>query len=228
MNDDDAQVDGESPVPYFAQKMNAQPWARGGLPPWHMWGGSVVIGPVAPTFSDSPGQLPASGQIARIAYKRPETWHWVFGARILEGQVLTEGNTAIIDVYFDVITGIGRSQQIMIGFDHFRWTYDDPSRPRPPVDHVMWATTTYTPALDYTGSFLPDPASRRLITEIVGQDIQINARVSSFLQSSQELMTPQLKVEVSAFLAPKTHVRPDWFAEGPEEVQFPGAENQGR
>ena len=116
----------------------------------------------------------------------------------------------------------------MLGFDHFRWQYKAPSTPNPPRSHVMWSTQTLTPALDYTAGFLPDPATRRPVTEIVGQDIQVTCRVTSFLQSSQVLMTPEVSVEVSAYFAPKTHVRPDWYMPGPLEVKYPGGENQGK
>jgi hypothetical protein len=35
-------------------------------------------------------------------------------------------------------------------------------------------------------------------------------------------------VEVAAFLAPKTHVRPDWYRDGPNEIVFAGSEVEGK
>lgn len=221
------QFDGDGP---FAARFGQQPWLRGNMPPWHMWGNVQQIGPITPTFSDSPNPIPSNGQLCRVSYKRPESWHWLFAARIVTAPIMVATNDAAIDIYWDVITGLGRATQQMITFDHFRWTWIHPTRPTPPFEHVMWATSSLTPALDYLGapSFAADPSTRRVVNQIVAQDIQLNVRVQFFMRGSQVLDAPAV-VEVAGFLAPKTHVRPDWLRNDvPDEAQFPGAEVEGR
>jgi hypothetical protein len=230
-DDDDAQVDGDdSGAVNFVPPSAGQPWLRQGTPPWHMWGNTQQVGPITPTFSDSPEGLAVQGQLARVSYKRPESWHWLFAARIISAPIMVDTNDAAIDIYWDVITGLGRAQQKMSAFDHFRWQWLDPARPTPPFGHVMWATSAVTPPLNYVlnaGIPTPDPTTQRPIAQLVAQDIQVNVRVQFYMRGSQVLDAPAV-VEVSAFLSPKSHIRPDWYCNAPVEVTFPGDEIGGR
>lgn len=238
-DDDNAQVDGDhQPAGNpFSTSMRGQPWMRGGMPPWHTWGGSEVVRTVTLGLGDAPVQQTV--QLARVAYKRPETWNFLFVAKILEGtRMVNPGDSFLMKVRFDVTTGHGRSAAQLYnradgasgsgffvfqqpGFENYEFGPGWPS-PGPVVKHVIYSTQVYGP------NRTTDPAAENrrdnLITEIVGQDIQVNALVTN-----QSNYAGTFDVELSVFLAPKAHVRPDWFQiDGPPEAQFPGEEVQGR
>ena len=236
-DDDDGQVDGDAPwarpgeLSPFARSFGEQPWVRSNVPPWHMWGNSQIIDVAVPDSSDTSFPVQTPGQIFRVSYKRPETWHWLFGARIVNAPNTGVGQTASITIQWDLISGIGRSQQQMLGFDRFRWVWAGAAGV-PPFAHVMWATSTRTPALDYVfsgGVWLPDATTIRTINQISGQDLQLNVRVNWFMSGTP--FAP-LQIEVGGFIAPKTHVRPDWFlgaaAPSPLEALFAGEETKGQ
>lgn len=217
--DDFAQVDGDVA---FAPGSAGQPWVRAGVPPWHMWGNSQVIGPVVAETTDTTApQL--TGQLVKVAYKRPDTWHWVFAARIIDAPVPGVAGEAEIEVFFDVIVGVGRAQVKLEAFERFRWQWlglDQPPR------QTMWTSSALTPALDYiiVGPVSePDPLTKRRVDQIVAQDVQVSCRVRFFNDTGLGTAT----VEVSGFMAPKTHVRADWFSDGPAEMQFGGGEIGG-
>lgn len=236
--DEWAQVDGEQP---FASSMHAQPWVRSnGLTPWHMWGNQQTI--VVPAFGNEEPIIVTPGQLARVAYRRPETWHWAFVARIASVSANYEPDPAnrfeelIID--FDLVIGHGRASSSLLGFDRFRWVWF-PITQGIPFSHVMWAMSAQTPPLDYllspappapVTSIVPDPASRRVIPQIVSEDIQCNVRCSwSLAGFNTPPGRPSLTLEVAAYFAPKTHFRPDWMQlDVPVEAQFPGEELRGR
>lgn len=228
--DEHAQVDGdESGAANFTPSGLGQPWLRGGIPPWHMWGNSVEV-PLNAYTSDSP-LVSTAGQIVKVAYKRPESWHFLLGARIINAPTIDADNDAILTVNFDIITGIGRSQQQMPTFQTFNWKWRNSIAPAPPPTTIIWCTSTKTPPLGYifsAGEFIPDPSTQRDVLELVGQDIQVTCRADFFMRGINEGEQSTAVVEVSAFLAPKTHVRPDWYVKGPPEVLFGGDEIAGK
>ena len=222
------QVDGdESPSASFIPAGAGIPWAREGIPPWHLWGNTITVDPVIPNTEDSL-VLDATGQLIKVSYKRPESWHWVFAARILRapGGPSAPIASEVLEVFFDVIVGVGRAQTVMNGFERFEWKWVGSQVV--PTDHVMWSMSGLTPALAYTP--LPDPipdvATRRVIAQLTAQDIQVNCRVRL---NSEDSDGSTAAVEVSAFFAPKTHVRPDWLQHvSTPEVLFAGNEVQGK
>ena len=86
---------------------------------------------------------------------------------------------------------------------------------------LIWTTETIAQPPGRAGIAVEPP---NMINEIVAQDIQFNARVA--------LLTPgalptdrRVQLELGAQMAPKTHVRPDWFQERQlHEVKFAGNE----
>lgn len=224
---------GAGPSP-FAQSMVAQPWLRGGLTPWHMWGNSIEV-PMVASFGGVFDAPVATGQVLKIAYKRPECWHWVFEARLISvSRNNAAGEISSITLDWDLILGHGRSQTQFRSFDQWQWVWGDTvGAQNAPVGTVMWATQTRTPPLGYrfngsTDSWEPDPDTRRLVDQIVGEDIQLNCRIA--FGTGGVAMTGVLGV--SAYLSPKTHIRPDWSQGAsvrvPPEAQFPGGEVAGR
>lgn len=221
--DDLAQVDGDVA---FAPGSAGQPWLRSGIPPWHMWGNSQVVRAAA-TGSDEVAVFNA-GQLCKVAYKRPESWHFLLAAKIIDAPPeFATPNSALVTVRFDVITGIGRSQSQLIDFAimNWGWTDDNPV----PRNVVLWTTTTRTPALrtlNVEGVMTPDPASIRYVNELIGQDIQITCSVAFEIEGF-DAGRPHVDVEVSAYLSPKSHLRPDWYIASQPEVKFPGNEIGG-
>lgn len=227
--DDYGQVDGDAPAAVAFQAGGlGQPWLRGGVPPWHMWGSSQVVRANA-TGSDE-ATVFSSGQLAKVSYKRPDTWHFLLTARIINAPVVPLSNELQVHVRFDFISGIGRSQSQLIGFDLWNWGWTQNEQF---PTYVLWATTAKTPPLRMvfdpdTEFFIPDPLSIRDCNELVGQDIQVNCGVALQMRGINEGDQTTADVEVSAYLAPKTHVRPDWFLEGTSpEVNFGGDEIRG-
>jgi hypothetical protein len=180
-----------------------------------MWGSSQIL-----TLSQGVFQ---SRQLVKINYKRPETWSFFFGAKILTATA--PGPTLTLEVAFEVIAGVGRTLFNTTppggglatsgrGFAFFLFTL--------PIPFVQTqGTSKYTtvgrgPAQDDTL-----PLVVPSIEWIPAQDIQVMAGARS---------TPSVNVtatiEVTSFFAPRSHVRPDWFGEEPV-AQFLGGERNG-
>lgn len=233
-DDDDGQVDGDASAPAgfsssaaaspFAIAMHAQPWLRNvGVPPWHLWGTTQQL-----TFRTSSFGVASqlASQLVKVSYKRPETWHWLFHARLISGPTVLNPQEAGVRVHFDVITGLGRTVVQMPSFESFQWVWTDPGGgpvPTPPTGIVMWSTSTYGPQRSYNNATPPAAVENR-IDELVSQDLQIGVRLESLSNFPNTIV-----VEVSAFVSPKTHIRPEWLhPEAPLEQVFPGDEIGGR
>jgi hypothetical protein len=176
----------------------------------------------------------APGQLVKIAYRRPETWHWVFSARVLDGDDALVTDPIIVEVHFDLTIGIGRSMvQIPGGYGYFDSRNDPPFEsfqfawggpggdPACPRGAQIWSTAVQAPGKSFLNGPVPTK-SPCIVNEIVAQDIQLNCRVIAitFPGGPQGL---RADIEVSAHFSPKTHLRPEWFKGG----SFPGAEDGG-
>ena len=228
-DDDDGQVDGDvQPLPSpFATRMRAQPWLRPGLPPWHMWGNSQVL-TTRQTAGGGVASTPDTQQLVRVAYKRPETWHWAFQSRLIAMPTPgLPGTFATLEVHFDLIMGIGRSSATFPDFEVHTWSFQNPAVPPTAAGapgNILRSTTARGLRGYAVNSAGTITETESLISEIVGDDIQVQARL--ILTTSGNGFTGS--AEVSAFFAPKNHVRPDWFRDGPEELQYGGSEVEGR
>lgn len=191
-----------------------------GMPPWHMWGSDGV-------FTLPAGAATQSQQLARVSYRRPETWHMFFFAEFLNSPDGTLGNA--IYVMFDLTIGVGRS--VFTAGPVF--SVNDPRSPGggvlPGFANLIFPSTALQGQQAFTnvgrGANVLDtgfvtPVDGDPISEIVAQDIQVNARVAQLAT----LKGPNV-IRVGAFFAPKNHVRPDWFEPNPA---FMGDEVKGR
>lgn len=215
---------------------------RSGIPPWHMWGNTQVI-EVNDTFAVN---TPATaGQMLRISYLRPETWRWVFFARLLEAREAAAGESLVVSVGFNLTMGVGRSQITIPNFEQYTWAWGAAAVARnPPLDYFKYSTASNgRMRIDFAELFVPpgtqDPwlippgpsggsppngptAARSLsnhIDQIVAQDIQLDIAVNCSTFGGP--LTA--KVEVSAQFSPNVHLRPEWFKGG----RYPGAEDGG-
>lgn len=219
-------VAGENPL--FAQRMTAEPWVRGGSPPWHMCGNSIQL------RIDSAGldpDRPAAiiQQLNKIEYKRPETWSFWFGARLIGATPIP--SAAFIKLVFDVYHGTGRSvfqtgpQPVPVdpfntlGFATFLWSLN--LNAVPDLAPKKYTSQVDSPLLDDR-----DATSIRRIEWIPAQDIQVNVRM---IVLPILLPTPFVyEAEAYGAWAPRSHVRPDWFTDGSDEFAFRGDETGGK
>jgi len=202
---------------------------RSGISPWHMWGNTQTIDGVIETVGEL--RQGRQGQLCKISYLRPETWHWLFKAKLLSGPDNTPGFFTRIFVHWDLIVGIGRSsirmvalenRQRVTAFDDFQFQWG-PVIPTFPTDAQVWSTETRGPPKIFeTDAFSLDSAT--IISEITAQDIQLQVTVVGLTIVDNVLSAgAPFSVEISAQFAPQTHVRPEWFKGG----AFPGAEDGG-
>lgn len=160
--------------------------------PWHMWGNSTLV----TTNLGAQTQGNPSVQLARINYGRPETWRFFYGIRFPTG---TPGGHYTIR--FKMMLGVGRSiftmgtpgDNLMV----FALETFGPGAIAP--NNGIWRTGVQ--ALDITGNPLAAPIVQEYI---VAQDIQVWGEYASD--------TNGVPIELTFFLAPNVHIRPDWFA----------------
>ncbi len=186
-------------------------------PPWLLWGQTQNM-----TVAASAGASTNEGNtntLVRIAYNRPETWRFLFAARIISAPESAVGQHAELSIWFELITGIGRSA-IQIPFfsniPDFNWD----NGVGVPLE-TRWLNQAFIQ--------LPGPAFTNPLyfTEtITGQDLTVvaHARFATDIPAAAPCI-----VEVSGQFAPNVHVRPDWSRlEVSEAEQFAGGETGGR
>lgn len=197
------------------------------LPPWHMWGNGETV-----TVSDAVGAAVTprtSQQIARVNYKRPETWSFWIGARLTGGAENLGVGDGLIRLIVDIIPGVGRASfltaqnqsplvAIRPAFVDFHWVVPAGDRPGASIDNVKYTTTAITPPLDDR-----DDTTTRTVEWFPAQDIQCEATLIKIAADIAEVTA-----EVHAYFAPRSHVRPDWFRRAPATEQFLGDETGGK
>jgi hypothetical protein len=179
------------------------------MAPWHMWGGTRKFH--ASTLST--GLLYTdTGQLARINYKRPESWHFMFYAIVFRSQL---ANPSILDVKFTVQTGVGRSNLNITPFEEFKFSL--------PIGAggtlLKWSGEVNGPVRDDTAAVPPPTPAPNVVSTIVGQDIQVGVTASAQLT----IVGDEVDAEFGVVLAPWHHARPDWHVH-----QFEGEEIRGQ
>lgn len=194
------------------------------LSPWQMWGTSAIV------QSNQRGAV--SQQLAKVSYKRPETWAFFLAARIVQLVNTTDLNPVSIAVQWNVISGVGRSffqtpnllgglgfniPALVQPFAFMCWREIPPNTDVEAIpNNPRFTTESRTNPLDDA-----DETSVFPLKWIVSEDIQCSAIVT---QSSNIIV--DCSVELTSFFAPLHHVRPEWFAD--EEAQrFRGHEHEG-
>ena len=162
-------------------------------------------------------------QVANVNYLRPETWSFFFGVELMG---VSGAPAADVDftIKFDLIVGVGR--------DNFDTLIDD-SLPRnafatflmrvpagvvppnPAFQYKRWTTQTLSPPTDDSVG----ATSRLPLTWFPAQDIR--CRASLYQVTGGANIGADFRL--SAFFAPRSHMRPDWFVE-----KFSGEELGGR
>lgn len=180
-----------------------------GIPPWHMWGGLVNFNAstTSPAFTFTQEQ-----QLCRVEYHRPESWRFLFFARLLSSD---NHSPAIFDVQFNIIPGVGRGSVNLKPFEEFKFSLPIGPLTSGPVE--KWSTTVIGPVRDDTAAV--PPVVPNIVDSFTAQDIQISVRGSVSLTVPGDT----LQAEMGCLLAPWHHARPDWH-----ERNFAGDELHGR
>jgi hypothetical protein len=183
------------------------------IEPWHMWGSTQDLHP------DTTAGVGANitQQVANIQYKRPETWRFFFKVEVV---TITPGPPTgdTYQVLFNVTFGVGRTNTRVPGFALFNL---------PPASLVNGFTSQVSSV-----EFPAENATRvspNVIDRLVAQSIQVEA-VGRFTATGAGVIAPQSLIQATAFFAPDTHIRPEWFKvmERGSPEQFPGGEDVGR
>lgn len=176
--------------------------------PWHMWGTSSRV-----VIQAGSGTTSSSQQLSRITYKRPETWSFFLGAKIIGGD-LSSGGGGILIVRFDLQFGVGRSVFLSqqsenqgpgrVAFAKFQWDFAGSPHLATPQD-VDFANK-YTTRVQTPPMIDEDLETAEQIEWIPAQNIQCHANITYVRTDPGQ----SIAVEVLSFFAPRTHVRPDW------------------
>lgn len=202
------------------------------LSPWHMWGTSqrvqvTQIGASLTSFAQTV-------QLAKIDYRRPDTWSFLFGAEVVEAPDADGVNPIDLFVDFEVIAGVGRSnldmrsEQITTGpaasvtgkgFCRFAWRWLGAlAKPT-----VKWTSRVVAPTLDETLA-TPD---RVFLDHFPAETIQCRGRIGA-----ETIGTPTPNETITcvlhSYFAPRSHVRPEWYdLDGGPKKQYRGLEQKG-
>lgn len=201
----------EPPIPEVLPPRAGQ---RSGIAPWHMWGNTQTI-QTAQTGGSGVASAPGIGQMLRINYRRPDTWHWILSGVLLEAPAAAlPGSGAQIDLFWDLTIGIGRAAMVLEGIEHFRWDYNNPN-PTPLGQAFRLTTSSFVGNRTESQQGIVHTTGLTSIDELVFQDAQLTSRL--ILTTTGNGFSA--KVEASAQFAPKTHIRPEWH-----DKRYPGGE----
>jgi len=187
-----------------------------------MWGTTARV--TFPVNGATTGRV--SQQLTRITYKRPETWSFMLGAKIVGGTPVG-GVTQLVRVRFNVFFGVGRSvfdtkqdpgqAGIQAGFAFFTWDTGLGVQPaRTPF------ATKYTTRVQSPPHLDSDDATREPIEWLPAQDIQVLAEVEHVRASPAQ----SIEMELTSYFAPRSHMRPDWMHRDARQ-RFLGDETEG-
>jgi hypothetical protein len=182
--------------------------------PWLLWGNQKTL---ECEYTGIFSSTRVSQQLNRIAYKRPESWHWLFSARIVDQKYVNPAPpqvSQVLDVRFNLTIGIGQTAITIDGFEVYQFVA---TAPYTLIDHpFIYSTMVIAPER------LQNAASQPGVNEIrniVAENIQLNA-VCNF--STGVTHGDKVTLELKTFFAPVTHIRPEW-----QLAHFPGEETGG-
>lgn len=189
------------------------------LPPWHMWGNTQRVELVLPAGSTSSDI--GHSQTARVPFMRPDSFHWFFFAQLVDVTPADAGQRLTASVSFDLSIGIGRAQQTINDFENYTMLWDDTFNPS---GVKCFSSESVGP--NRFQSFVTGVASTgpSVVSEIVAQDIQLQLRTRyAVVQGAASVAERTGAFLVSAFFAPKNHVRAEWY----EKIgRFKGGEDK--
>jgi hypothetical protein len=175
-------------------------------PPWHLWGNTQTVELVS---TGAPFTL-VQPQLAKISYGRPETWTFFFHVVVLN-KVDTSGvDTGVVQIRYNLTLGVGRSHVLMNDFELFSF----PTLPG--VGSMIWSSSVNGPPRDFT----PPATVQNVVDKIPAENLQLSANT---ILTGGAAAGSSVTLAVSAFFAPRTHVRPEWL-----EGDFKAGEDRGQ
>ena len=168
-----------------------------------MWGSKRVVSLV----QTAPPIVSAGGQLVSVRYKRPESWRWVLWINVT--QAATGGPSSLI-TNFSFQFGVGLDLLTIPAFETFTGVF-----PASPLPTLLFSSSINAPSRNTSAA---PPLPQNVVDNIVAQTIQVGFNVTVSGGAPGDSYT----VEVGAFFAPRTHIRPDWFVE-----KFAGEETGG-
>lgn len=200
-------------------------------PPWQLWGNTQVITVAGSPFT-APNITDKNQTLVRISYGRPETWRFLFAAKLIAAPSAAPANQANVSVWFELIVGIGRAA-VKIPFfktlPGWNWSFAPATNA---LNQLQWSAHSDSSANSFISlqnlstSEETSGTATIPVDQIVGQDITVNAVVSF---TTDLPGATQAQVEVSSMWSPNNHVRPDWMLiDADRNEQFPGGETGGR
>jgi hypothetical protein len=175
-----------------------------------MWGSeqTITVAQLTPEY------VRTTAQLARIHYKRPETWEFLFWVKVLSCNGVP--GTWNFQVEFELTVGVGRSViQLPLPPFLFETSLSGPF----PI--TKFATSMQLPII-HEGSAAPTVPNvvPQIFDHFPAEDIQCSAG-ASFAGIPTGIV---VVANVGAFFAPRSHIRPEWMMNPP---QFSGAEIGG-
>ena len=162
-------------------------------PPWHLWGNQKPLHLVMTAGFSSRQSL----QLLNVTYKRPDTWSWLFWYEVVRCD--TPNDPGSIALLYNLTLGIGTTKVTLGTFVQFVLT-------PLPGPHLGYRTTTTASGDSFVG-------------DLPAQDIVLE--VTSIITGAAP--GTSCDINVGAIVAPKSHIRPDWF-----EGHFDGEETGGK
>jgi hypothetical protein len=212
-----------APPRMVAPQLSVTPFA-----PWQMWGTSQNV--TVPGGLDPRAGQQFTAQLAKINYARPDTWSFLFVATLNVVPAVPPPATEVrINCDFDLTVGVGRSAVTLVtdsimtgtsvvppGFVRLQFVYNSPTNE---PGRSKW-TSVARAEVDDAGTFVT-------MDHFPAQDIQCQARVSN-ATDAPALHATETRVTVSAYFAPRSHIRPEWFSDSDNpNDRFRGNETGG-
>lgn len=191
-----------------------------GVPPWHMWGtqsdGAISLTGVAVQQQGS--------QLARVNYKRPDTWSFCFVLNLLTITNVVGGAVQVF-ANFDLTLGVGRASTTLRNFAVLKIGRTIPFL-TPSLMPAQVFTTVGGNFEDIDGTLARVPNGS---VDFPSSEIQCEARILATGSATMDLT-----YSVAAYFAPRTHFRPEWLGtasgtreEGNGIPRFPAGEDKG-
>lgn len=177
--------------------------------PWHLWGNSQTI----QLIGNAGTQTDSKQQLVKVSYGRPETFEFLFFARVLS--IAPNVAATGINVYFDVTVGLGRASTTIEGFERFQFSWLAGAGL---VNQLYRTDSVIVPyRSQYSSAVDPYPDVPNTIDHLVAQDINCQVRTTMAPAAGEVI-----DLEVAAYFCPRSHVRPEWI-----KGEFPGGEDRG-
>lgn len=173
--------------------------------PWHQWGSTQNVEMIGAGGVSAPAPVRAQ-QLVRVEYHYPITWAFFLSAHITHSNMAVPLINAVI-VDFDVNIGVGRSN---VHLDPFARAQFSGVQVQQAGLAFRFSDSVQAEPLDPFTGF--DPASLQpapnVVRQLTAQSIQIGATLRS---TGAQTNGDQIMAAITAYVAPITHVRPEWF-----------------